>query len=162
MCECVLTCPGRSCRCFGNRGQSSLTQLKTKVYRKKGVKEAQQAGKTPPGSDGQITWDWVIWTEEERGKSVRSLGEENCNHPVRWRTLQKDSGAIRRHLHGGISVWSLVWEESSVCAGISGIQMVLLLALAHSCQPPTPSCCGVYQDSNMNCYTGDKCTTHLP
>lgn len=32
MCECVLTCPGISSRCFGNRGQSCSTQLKTVYY----------------------------------------------------------------------------------------------------------------------------------
>ena len=32
MCECVLTSPGISSRCFGNRGQSCLTQLKTVYY----------------------------------------------------------------------------------------------------------------------------------
>lgn len=43
-CECVLTCPDISSRCFGNRGQSSLTQLKT-VYRKMCVKESQETEK---------------------------------------------------------------------------------------------------------------------
>lgn len=116
--------------------------------------------RTHPGPDGQITWDW----SEHRRKECAVYRTGKLWSSKRWLTPQKDSGAIRRHLHWGISVWSLVWEESSVWARISGIQMVLLLALVHSCQLRWPPCRGrgVYDDSNMNCYIGGKWTTCLP
>ncbi len=139
MCECNLTCPGTSSRCFGNRGQSSLTQLKA-VHRKMFMKESQGAEEHTLGlMDRSHGTEWSEHRRKER--AVYRTGKLWSSK--RWLTPQKDSGAIRRHLHWGISVWSLVWEESSVWARISGIQMVLLLALVHSCQLRWPPCMAV-------------------
>lgn len=77
--------------------------------------------------------------EEER---VYDLQDRKIALMQEMTNPQEDSGAIRRHLHSGISVCSLVWEESSVCARISGIQLLLLLALVNSCQLRWPPCRG--------------------
>lgn len=42
VCECILTCPGTSTRCFGKRQQSSLNQLR-RVCRKMCLKNPQEA-----------------------------------------------------------------------------------------------------------------------
>lgn len=63
---------------FWKQGAEQLNAAKDSVQ--ENVCERVSGGwkKTLRGPDGQITWDWVIW--RERGKSSRSLGQENCDH----------------------------------------------------------------------------------
>lgn len=72
-CEYVLTCPDISSGCFGNSGQSSLTQLKT-AYRKMCVKESREAEKHTLGlMDRSYGTEW----SEHRRREERV---QNCNH----------------------------------------------------------------------------------
>lgn len=121
--ECILTCPDISSTCFGNRGQSSLTRLNT-VYRKTCLKESLEAEKQ---TLGQMDSSHGNECSLERGTSKTISRKGKLRSSKRWLTPPKDSGAIKRHLHWGISVWTLVWEESSVCARITGIQLLLVL-----------------------------------
>lgn len=109
-------------------GQSSLTRLNT-VYRKTCLKESLEAEKQ---TLGQMDSSHGNECSLERGTSKTISRKGKLRSSKRWLTPPKDSGAIKRHLHWGISVWTLVWEESSVCARITGIQ--LLRALVRSFQ----------------------------